>query len=421
MRAVVALMILLMVCVAADAAQHGLLVRCGGAPRTPDNPLSVNRDLLSDPREFFSKQAERVRAVHAITGDARIVFHMLNGWDTDGMVSSAAVLDAMPPERREAFEAVVGELVAGGITVGVYTACKVPLTSDSVSLTDTGAVELFDWGNPRHRRVMLDEIVQPLLDIGVTEIWYDNSSPLSQRANVAMLGSAIEDRGGRMIYEAIPRLEDGSLDRATLRLHGSSALERYIADREREDWYPLPSDARELIAVISAHGAPEGGRRQFLVDAIESRLEQGWSVMLMQGEVDSEFIAALAELPDPEPKGVAVEHPETGEIIEFTLPAGVDPTAIPLLGEILLTAWKTGRDSVVPDVDPCEGRVNVNTAGFDELRTLHGIGPAKAGTIIEYREEHGPFQSLDDLMNVSGIGPVTLREIVNREQACTGE
>jgi competence protein ComEA len=50
------------------------------------------------------------------------------------------------------------------------------------------------------------------------------------------------------------------------------------------------------------------------------------------------------------------------------------------------------------------GTVNINVATAEELQTLPGIGPSKAETIIAYREENGGFDSIEDLMNVSGIG-----------------
>lgn len=55
--------------------------------------------------------------------------------------------------------------------------------------------------------------------------------------------------------------------------------------------------------------------------------------------------------------------------------------------------------------------VNINTAGQAELETVPGIGPVIARAIIAYRTEHGPFQSVDDLIAVSGIGPKTLEKI----------
>ena len=57
------------------------------------------------------------------------------------------------------------------------------------------------------------------------------------------------------------------------------------------------------------------------------------------------------------------------------------------------------------------GLVNVNTATLEELETLSGIGPALGQRIIDYREEHGPFQAVDELLNVSGIGEKRLADL----------
>ena len=53
------------------------------------------------------------------------------------------------------------------------------------------------------------------------------------------------------------------------------------------------------------------------------------------------------------------------------------------------------------------GTVELNTATAAELRTLPGVGQRTAERIIEYREEHGGFEKIEDLMNVRGIGERT--------------
>lgn len=57
------------------------------------------------------------------------------------------------------------------------------------------------------------------------------------------------------------------------------------------------------------------------------------------------------------------------------------------------------------------GKVNINTADKDELENLPGIGAVKAQSIINYRQQHGPFQRAEDLLEVSGIGDKTLADI----------
>jgi comEA protein len=57
------------------------------------------------------------------------------------------------------------------------------------------------------------------------------------------------------------------------------------------------------------------------------------------------------------------------------------------------------------------GVVNVNTATPEQLELLPGIGPARAKAIVEYRTAHGPFKRVDELVAVSGVGPVAFDRI----------
>lgn len=50
------------------------------------------------------------------------------------------------------------------------------------------------------------------------------------------------------------------------------------------------------------------------------------------------------------------------------------------------------------------GKLNINTATVEEFTSLPNIGPSRAAAIVDYREREGPFDSVDDLMSVGGIG-----------------
>lgn len=60
------------------------------------------------------------------------------------------------------------------------------------------------------------------------------------------------------------------------------------------------------------------------------------------------------------------------------------------------------------------GLVNINTASQNELDSLPGIGPAYAQRIIDYRESHGGFKSIEEVKNVSGIGQKTFEKIKDK-------
>ncbi len=63
------------------------------------------------------------------------------------------------------------------------------------------------------------------------------------------------------------------------------------------------------------------------------------------------------------------------------------------------------------ETNETNSKVSLNDATEAELQTLPGIGPSKAAAIVNYREETGSFQSIDELVNVSGIGEKTLEKL----------
>ena len=81
---------------------------------------------------------------------------------------------------------------------------------------------------------------------------------------------------------------------------------------------------------------------------------------------------------------------------------------VPVIGEALATG------ETAPGV-ASDGRVNLNTADVSALDTLPRVGPAIAERIIQWREDNGPFTSVDDLLSVPGIGDkmlASLRDLV---------
>ena len=57
-------------------------------------------------------------------------------------------------------------------------------------------------------------------------------------------------------------------------------------------------------------------------------------------------------------------------------------------------------------------KMDLNTVTADQLQLIPGVGPALSGRIIDYRERNGPFQYVEDVLNIKGIGPVLLEEFL---------
>ncbi|MDO4670921.1 MAG: helix-hairpin-helix domain-containing protein [Aerococcus sp.] len=89
---------------------------------------------------------------------------------------------------------------------------------------------------------------------------------------------------------------------------------------------------------------------------------------------------------------------------------------IPKQGEETKGAFQSPVASSSPQSSGNNKLVNINTATKEELMTISGIGEKKAEDIVNYREQNGSFQSVDDLSKVSGIGAKTVEKL--RAEVC---
>ena len=93
-----------------------------------------------------------------------------------------------------------------------------------------------------------------------------------------------------------------------------------------------------------------------------------------------------------------------GGMTDDASPTAVNQARVLTDGEMIeiLTADEEQEQRIIQEADS-DGKVNLNTADAEELKTLPGIGDAKANSILAYREQHGAFAAIEDIKNIEGI------------------
>lgn len=129
-------------------------------------------------------------------------------------------------------------------------------------------------------------------------------------------------------------------------------------------------------------------------------------------EAAEEYLNRARELSDGQQIYVPTrEEIETGlESLSVKVPEGIQPSQ-----EEGTAPAGSGNDSENAGIS--EAKINLNTADASLLATLSGIGQSKAEAIIAYRQEHGGFSSIEEIMNVEGIKEGTFSKIKDKISA----
>lgn len=152
---------------------------------------------------------------------------------------------------------------------------------------------------------------------------------------------------------------------------------------------PMPDPGRIVVDVVGAvarpglHELPAASR---VADAVEAA-----------GGLTAEADRMRLNLAEPLSDGSRLWVPAVGES------AGPEVVSV--------TAGAGGGGRAVAGGGRAGALLNVNTADAAALEELPGIGPALAAAIVEHRRQSGPFTTVDELVEVSGIGPAKLEQI----------
>jgi competence ComEA-like helix-hairpin-helix protein len=91
--------------------------------------------------------------------------------------------------------------------------------------------------------------------------------------------------------------------------------------------------------------------------------------------------------------------------------SGVGQAPVPASAQIAALPPGVGCSVPSPPADCPPAPLNLNSASAAALDSLPGIGPARAASIVQYRASHGPFRSVDELGQVSGMGPAAVARV----------
>lgn len=143
----------------------------------------------------------------------------------------------------------------------------------------------------------------------------------------------------------------------------------------------VKSETKDIIRTVTVH--------------VAGAVEEPGVYQLPEGARVNDAVGLAGLLPESEPHALNLAAPLIdGQVIR-----------VPAKGEESTWPVSDGGTSGSIAVSQVGAGININSASLEELNRLPGIGPVLAQRIIDYRQQHGPFRTIEDIQNVSGIGP----------------
>lgn len=121
----------------------------------------------------------------------------------------------------------------------------------------------------------------------------------------------------------------------------------------------------------------------------------------------------LTSKPKNKTISTATAYPESSAIPSATTTLiAFSPTTLPATAPTATPTKEVPTPTPSPTIAPTRSeKININTADLAGLDKITGVGPAIAQRIIDYRNTNGPFQSIEEIKNVKGIGDITFEKM----------
>ena len=220
--------------------------------------------------------------------------------------------------------------------------------------------------------------VLTLFGIGGT-LWRSSAAPLQP---AAVFPAKERLRASPSASRASPSASPAPLASPTPKL--AAPLVVYVSGAVKKPGvYSLPPGARLHQAIQKAGGFRSGAQ------------EDALNLAGFLQDADQLHVPLKQQTP-PLPQVVSVPpsaQQARGRVLGRALPVALDPTT---------TTHASGSGGKLHS--PSEGKVKLNGAALDDLQRLPGVGPSTAQSILDYRQQHGNFQELEELKEVRGIG-----------------
>ena len=185
-----------------------------------------------------------------------------------------------------------------------------------------------------------------------------------------------------------------------------------------------------FIIFVIVMGIFSSDEDEMILQETEIETNSSTSQIIESGEEEKIFVYAIGAVNKPGVIEVSVDS-RLYEVIELAggLAENADQTAINLAKTVvdeekIIIPYKEESSTKKENQKINQlftethsnnfGKININTAGVEELQMLSGIGKSTAEKIVNYRNENGKFEKIEDIKNVSGIGDSKFNSIKDK-------